>query len=139
VAVEDLTFLIVVRDFIFNMADIWSGLVSIPHCVTIYPRNLQEVTSKVHFSRLSFILNFQRRANASPKILRMVGAIETFTSMSLTYTSIVFPISSLKTSFDHPLESGSDILQAEGHDFIAMMARPVVKAVLSSSSGFILI
>ena len=83
------------------------------------PKDLSEATPKVHFSGSSFTLNFWRRANASPKCFAWLERSRLHEHVNNIHLHCI-PDSLLEDFVDHPLESGSDILQAEGHDFVTV-------------------
>lgn len=64
------------------MAVIFRGFASIPLLVTIYPRNSPDVTTKVHFVGLSFILYLLRLSKQVVKCLMWLLAVRDLTSMS---------------------------------------------------------
>jgi len=73
-----------------------SGLASIPLCVVIKPRNLPLPTPKMHFSGLSLRSCFLTLARTDSRSARWCSAFWDLTTMSSTYTSMVFPSNSLK-------------------------------------------
>ena len=75
----------------WSMAAICSGLASIPCLVTKCPRNLPELTPKVHFAALSLSLCCRRIAKISNRSLRWSDSYLLFTTMSSMYASMVFP------------------------------------------------
>jgi len=78
-----------------RMASHLSGLASTPLCVIIKPRNLLSPTSKTHFSGLSLRSCFLTLARTDYRSAEWCSTFWDLTTMSSTYTSMVFPSKSL--------------------------------------------
>jgi len=65
-------------DFMSKIADILSGLASIPRWATRYPKNFSEAAPKVHFSGFNFTWYFRRikRFTQVPKMIRMSDTLD---------------------------------------------------------------
>jgi len=82
---------------ILNMALHFSGSASIPHCISIKPKNFLLSTLKTHFSGLSLRLYFRSAENASNRSFECYRWLGDLTTMPSTYTSTHLPIRWLNT------------------------------------------
>jgi hypothetical protein len=78
--------------FILVMANTFSSLGSIPCQETICLSSFPEGRLNVHFSRLSFILNFLRLSKVTARSKMSPSSSRVFTITSSTYASVLHPI-----------------------------------------------
>jgi len=75
----------------------FSGLTSMPRCVSMKPRNLSLSMPKTHFSRLSLRLYCRSVGNTMDKSCTSCRWLSDLITMSSTYTSTHLPINWLST------------------------------------------
>jgi len=91
------TFLMFTGLLISIMVWHFSGLASIPHCMSIKPRNFPPSTPNVHFSGLSLMLYVRKASKTSARSAECCLAFGRLTMMSSTYTSTDLPRSGWNT------------------------------------------
>jgi hypothetical protein len=77
--------------FILVIDDTFSQLGSIPRREPIYPSNFAKGTPNVHFSGISFILNFFRLSKVSARLEMSPSSFQVFMIMSSMYTLALHP------------------------------------------------
>jgi len=75
----------------------FSGLASIPHCVSMKPRNFPPSTPNVHFSGSSLMLYVRKALKTSVRSAECCLSFGDLTMMSSTYTSTDLPRSGWNT------------------------------------------
>ena len=65
-------------------------------------------------------IQFSEESECFPQVLHMIGAIKTLYKHVIDVYLYCVPNQLLESLIDHSLENGSDVLQAEGYDFVSV-------------------